>query len=135
MPRGVLLCKCAGLGGRPGPFWSGPFPRRDHQRWSHWSAARTLGGLDPLSRTRVSSAAVGNRLGHHTPAYAKRPRRLGGRTPQLRTTAHHQQDWLDERERPYKAEVGGSKPPAPTRTVLVSRSEERRVGKECRSRW
>ena len=34
---------------------------------------------------------------------------------------------------PYKQRVGGSNPSAPT--IENQRSEERRVGKECRSRW
>jgi hypothetical protein len=64
-----------------------------------------------------------------TPAYASRLPRLAGRTALARTTAHHQNDWLDERERPHKAEVPGSKPPAPTRKVAGQSINSRRRGR------
>jgi hypothetical protein len=51
---------------------------------------------------------------HEAWANAGARARLAGRNALFRITPQDQPHHVDERERTYKAEVGGSKPPAPT---------------------
>src|SRR6266581_4107496 len=93
-----------------------------------WAVRSTDLAMVPLTRLKASNGK--QVLGNHTPAHVALKSRLsfiGG--------SSHREGMLQGADGGFTTGPPAQRSPEPALLLLLRRSEERRVGKECRSRW
>ena len=108
--------------GQTTALWDDAFGWRERDATRDATPVRP-GRLGAARLHQVASGCIRSLVGmawESTAVHASPPGRPCRRGALLRATAHHQKDWLDERERPYKAEGLGSTPRALTKAQVTA---------------